>query len=274
MNIALGKPAFMCSAYDNVYVASNGNDGSKSNFFTTGRGNTAWWAVDFGGGENPSHRDRLQNFTVGLTDVDPRIGSGPINSPFLKCATHGRLARLETVSLMCRHPLYARRRYLFVAASVKDHFHLAEVEVFNAAAPVVASAEGFREFGECAVFTDRNQDTCEAVTSSDNPLDFVLRANLTQYQTNFDARITLRDGNCGDSNQVHVYTEEKPLNAGPFDGFFRRCQVTETEPPVNGVTVCTFECGDNKQGCDYVIVRVFGRYGPVRSLCEIELIFN
>ena len=71
-----------------------------------------------------------------------------------------------------------------------------------AAAPVVASAEGFREFGDCAVFTDRNQDTCEAVTSSDNPLDFVLRANLTQYQTNFDARITLHDGNCGDSSQV------------------------------------------------------------------------
>ena len=74
--------------------------------------------------------------------------------------------------------------------------------------------------------------------------------------------------------QVHLYTEEKPLNAGPLDGYFRRCQVTETEPPVDGTTVCSFACGDNKRGCDYVIVRVFGRYGPARSLCEVELMLN
>ena len=74
--------------------------------------------------------------------------------------------------------------------------------------------------------------------------------------------------------QVHVYTEEKPLNAGLFDGYFRRCQVTETEPTVDGATVCSFACGDTKRGCDYVFVRVFGRYGPVRSLCEVELILN
>ena len=74
--------------------------------------------------------------------------------------------------------------------------------------------------------------------------------------------------------QVHVYTEEKPLNAGPFDGYFRRCQLAEAEPPVDVVTVCSFACGDNKRGCDYAFVRVFGRYGPVRSLCEVELILN
>ena len=66
----------------------------------------------------------------------------------------------------------------------------------------VASAEGFREFGDCAVFTDHDRATCEAVTSSDNPLDFVFRANLSNYFTNFDARITLRGGNCGDASQV------------------------------------------------------------------------
>ena len=66
----------------------------------------------------------------------------------------------------------------------------------------VASAEGFREFGDCAVFTDQDRATCQAVTSSDNPLDFVFRANLSNYFTNFDARITLRGGNCGDASQV------------------------------------------------------------------------
>ena len=71
--------------------------------------------------------------------------------------------------------------------------------------------------------------------------------------------------------QVHVYTLEKPLNAGPSDGYFRRCQVTETEPTVDGATVCSFACGNNYRGCDYFTARVFGRYGPVRSLCEVEL---
>ncbi|KAI0218231.1 hypothetical protein LSAT2_030051, partial [Lamellibrachia satsuma] len=139
---------------------------------------------------------------------------------------------------------------------------------------IVASATGFREFGKCDVFTDKNRTTCGAVTSSDNPLDFVLRANFSQPQTNFDARITLRDGNCGDASQVHVYTEEKPLNAGPFDGYFRRCQVSETEPPVDGATVCSFACRCIERACDFVVVRVFGRYGPERSLCEIELMLN
>ncbi|KAI0207373.1 hypothetical protein LSAT2_007977, partial [Lamellibrachia satsuma] len=127
---------------------------------------------------------------------------------------------------------------------------------------IVASATGFREFGDCALFVDKNRSSCEDVTSSDNPLDFVLKVNLSKPQSNFDVRITLRDGYCGDASQVHVYTEEKPLNAVPFDGYFRRCQLAEAEPPVDGVTVCSFACGDNKRGCHYAFVRVFGRYGP------------
>ena len=67
-----------------------------------------------------------------------------------------------------------------------------------AAELVVASAEGFREFGDCAVFTDHDHATCQAVTSS----DFVFRANLSNYFANLDARITLRGGNCGDASQV------------------------------------------------------------------------
>ena len=60
----------------------------------------------------------------------------------------------------------------------------------------VASAEGFREFRDCAVFIDHDRATCESVTSSGNPLDFVFRANLSNYFANFDARINLRGGNC------------------------------------------------------------------------------
>ena len=40
------------------------------------------------------------------------------------------------------------------------------------------------------------------MTSLDNPLDFVLKVKLSQPQSNFDVRITLRDGNCGDASQV------------------------------------------------------------------------
>ena len=70
---------------------------------------------------------RLLNFIVGLTDQDPRTGNGPLKSPFLKCAEHGGIGAGETVSLTCTPPLYARRRYLFVAANVNEYFHMREV---------------------------------------------------------------------------------------------------------------------------------------------------
>ena len=47
VNIALGKPAFMSSLWG-TEVASFGNDGNKSTYFSTNQGNNAWWAVDFG----------------------------------------------------------------------------------------------------------------------------------------------------------------------------------------------------------------------------------
>ena len=75
--------------------------------------------------------DRVLNFTIGLTDQDPRIGNGPLNYPFLKCATHGAMGDVRTVNLTCESPLYARRRYLFMAANVTNYFHVAEVEVFD-----------------------------------------------------------------------------------------------------------------------------------------------
>ncbi|KAI0220797.1 hypothetical protein LSAT2_027732 [Lamellibrachia satsuma] len=132
----------MSSIYNNDWVASKANDGDKSTFFTTGRSDIAWWAVDFGVKgtrvtevriTNLDHFNyaRLKSFKVGLTDLDPKIGNTPLKLPHLICATHGPLGRAETVSLTCTHPIYERRRYLFVYASVHSHFHLAEVEVFN-----------------------------------------------------------------------------------------------------------------------------------------------
>ncbi|KAI0219914.1 hypothetical protein LSAT2_028559 [Lamellibrachia satsuma] len=239
---------------------------------TGGAGEMLWMAYAPGGVKGLT--GDLRSFIVGLTDQDPRTGNGPLNSPFLTCATHGGIGTGETVNLTCTPPLCARRRYLFMAANVNEFFYVTEIEVFEATKPIVASATGFREFGKCDVFTDNNRTTCGVVTSPDNPLDFLLRANFSQPQTHFHPRITLRGGNCGDASQVHVYTEEKPLNAGPFDGYFRRCQVSETETPVDGVTVCSFTCDCIERACDFFGVRVFGRYGPERSLCEIELIFN
>ena len=75
---------------------------------------------------------RLRSFSVGLTDYDPRTNDGPLNSPFQICATHNDLlAVLEAISLKCAATLYAWGRYLFVAASVNEYFHLGEVEVYD-----------------------------------------------------------------------------------------------------------------------------------------------
>ena len=67
---------------------------------------------------------------MGVTDNDPRINKNPVASPFLLCAQHGRMLDGESISLNCTHPLYARRRFLFIAANVDGVFHLTEVEVF------------------------------------------------------------------------------------------------------------------------------------------------
>ena len=66
-----------------------------------------------------------------MTDVDPRNGSGPLNSDFVTCATHGRLEQGRNVTLTCENKHEVRGRYLFVAANVNKNFLLREVEVFN-----------------------------------------------------------------------------------------------------------------------------------------------
>ena len=75
--------------------------------------------------------EHLLNFTVGVTDVDPRsVSGGPLTSQFVTCATHGPVGRGLTVALTCEKSRDVRGRYLFVAANVVNSFHLAEVEVF------------------------------------------------------------------------------------------------------------------------------------------------
>ena len=70
--------------------------------------------------------------------------------------------------------------------------------------PVTAIATGFRDFGDCAVFTDRKWKTCDKVTSSTSPRDFILRANVSQCQNEARLRVVLKDGDCSDKNQVIV----------------------------------------------------------------------
>ena len=67
--------------------------------------------------------------------------------------------------------------------------------------------------------------------------------------------------------QVHVYRQ---IHEAP-SGNYRRCKMTVSEPPVGGTTVCSFSCDCDKRMCGVIFVRIFGRYGPVRSLCELEL---
>ena len=70
--------------------------------------------------------------------------------------------------------------------------------------PFTAIAKGYRDFGDCAVFTDRKRKTCADVTSSNNPFDFVLRANVSRCQNEARIRLVLKDGDCSDKNQVIV----------------------------------------------------------------------
>ena len=42
---------------------------------------------------------------------------------------------------------------------------------------LVVAADGFRHFSDDAVFIDRNRNTCDVVTSSMSPLDFVLETD-------------------------------------------------------------------------------------------------
>ena len=72
--------------------------------------------------------------------------------------------------------------------------------------------------------------------------------------------------------QLHVYTVTS-LSGGPFDGSFRRCHRTTTEP-LGGATACSFTCRCTDHPCLYVTARVFGNFGPIKSLCEIELEFD
>jgi hypothetical protein len=67
-----------------------------------------------------------------------------------------------------------------------------------------AIATGFRDFGDCAVFTDRKWRTCDKVTSSTSPRDFFLRANVSLCQNEARIRVVLKDGDCSDKNQVIV----------------------------------------------------------------------
>ena len=68
--------------------------------------------------------------------------------------------------------------------------------------PLTAIAKGYRDFGDCAVFTDGKRETYAEVTSSTNPLDFVLRANVSRCQNEARIRLVLKDGDCSDKNQV------------------------------------------------------------------------
>ncbi|KAI0235237.1 hypothetical protein LSAT2_014282 [Lamellibrachia satsuma] len=286
VNIAWNRPAYQTSVWGhctaNLAVDGNPdgnfNAGSCTATLTTGY---PWWAVDFGterivskvkiSNRQDHLYSRLHDFTVGLTDTLPTTTTGPDMSPHQVCVIYNGVFPAAAMTLMCKH--FPRGRYLFIQINglKGELLTLCEVEVYCDPVNVVAIATGFREFGDCAVFTDHNQTTCAEVTSSDNPLDFILKVNVSKWQNTSNVRVTLRNGDCSDNNQVHVYTEEKPLYGGQFDGYFRRCQLAAAEWPADGATVCSFSCVCTKRGCDYVTVRIFGRYGPIRSLCEVEL---
>ncbi|KAI0230343.1 hypothetical protein LSAT2_019294 [Lamellibrachia satsuma] len=204
---------------------------------------------------------RLHDFTVGLTNTLPTRTTGPEKSPYDVCLVYHGAFPPTTLMLTCTN--YARGRYLFIQinGTGSEFLTLCEVEVYLSASGTPISAWPSSSSLSAYVVNLLKQQV------------FVSSATATStVHDTANVRITLRDGYCSDNNQVHVYTEEKPLYAGEFDGYFKRCQLTATERPADGATtVCSFSCGCTKRGCDYVTVRIFGRYGPIRSLCEVEL---
>ena len=71
--------------------------------------------------------------------------------------------------------------------------------------PLVVAADGFRHFYDDAVFIDRKRSTCDVVTSSTNPLDFVLQTNAEPFlSTLIKITVVLREGDCSDDQQVMV----------------------------------------------------------------------
>ena len=68
---------------------------------------------------------------------------------------------------------------------------------------LVVAADGFRHFYDDAVFIDRKRSTCDVVTSSTSPLDFVLQADPEPFQSTWIMfTLVLRDGDCSDDKQV------------------------------------------------------------------------
>ena len=70
---------------------------------------------------------------------------------------------------------------------------------------LVIAADGFRHFHDDAVFIDRKRNTCDTVTSSTSPLDFVLQADAEPFQsTLITLTVVLLGGDCSDNNQVMI----------------------------------------------------------------------
>ena len=73
---------------------------------------------------------------------------------------------------------------------------------------VFATATGYRDFGDCAVFIDFKANTCAVVTTSTSPLDFVLKANVSTSQNLSSVGLALKDGDCSDTTQVTKTTDK------------------------------------------------------------------
>ncbi|KAI0237867.1 hypothetical protein LSAT2_011546 [Lamellibrachia satsuma] len=218
LNIALNRPAYQSSTWQHDYaskaVDGNLNDNYNSGSCTaTGGCNQCLplWAVDFGTvksvfeiqitNRGDAQITRLHDFTVGLTNTLPTTTTGPEKSPHVVCFVYPGVFPPTTKRLTCTN--YASGRYLFLQIEGQGNSEvltLCEVKVYPDSG-VVAVAAGFREFGDCAIFTDFDTETCAEVTSSDNPLDFILNANVSKLLNTANVRITLRNGDCSDNNQ-------------------------------------------------------------------------
>ncbi|KAI0238665.1 hypothetical protein LSAT2_010604, partial [Lamellibrachia satsuma] len=273
VNIALGKPAYMSSWHASNNMASSGNDGNHGTIFITNRGSLAWCAVDFGQERarvtrvrvtnilDERYRDRLLNFTIGLTDHDPAIDNGPLNYPFLKCATHGAMGDVRTVNLTCESPLYARRRYLFVAASVSDYFNLAEVEVFDDIDPSWLKMTGYRNDYNVSVLVDVNNATCQQVTTPHSDKSFRLEVELPTAHGHLTVTAVLDGGECLDFPATMVYTKSDQSAMLPYHNNPSFC---DNEPGE-----CVFECDCTAMQCQRVFLVILSAPTGPRKLCEI-----
>jgi len=147
-NMALGKNTIQSSTWQNpaYSAASHAVDGNKDPYYYdsscshTDAVAPSWWAVDLGLTVQVDHvtitnrydccAARLQNFTIGITNVSPWTSS-PVLSPSTTCNYSTAYPPAGTPTDILCNPYSQPGRYLFVYIPRAEYLTICELEVYT-----------------------------------------------------------------------------------------------------------------------------------------------